>query len=123
MSLLLKMGTKLMCPFGSANPGLIVLPTRKVTTEGSFTANIDDHKSMVNILPFGLCSSGAYPPVIAANGAPQPCIPNTPGPWTSEVTNVLIRGKPAIHMESSVRCLWNGVIKALDPAQKTTMKP
>jgi hypothetical protein len=68
----------------------VVLPKNKVLCEGPPAANIMDHVPMLNILPFGVCSSPANPTVVAATAAalgvltPMPCIPApwAPGAWT-----------------------------------------
>ena len=95
-------GALLACSFGTAPASLGVLPTNKVITNSKPAANIMDHKPMVNIPPFGLCTSLANPAVASATAAalgvltPMPCIPNTPAPWVPGVPTVLIAGQPAV---------------------------
>ena len=68
MSLQVSAGTLLQCAFGVAPAPLIVLPLNRVLT-GAPAANIMDHVPMVNIPPFGMCSSPANPMVAAATAA------------------------------------------------------
>ena len=73
-------GAMMMCSFGVAPSSLVVLPVNRTMT-GAPAANIMDNKPMVNIPPFGMCSSPANPMVAAATAAalgvltPMPCIP------------------------------------------------
>ena len=77
------MGALLQCSFGVAPSSLVVLPVNKMMTSFVPAANIMDHKPMVNIMPFGMCTSPSNPVVAAATAAalgvltPMPCIPNT----------------------------------------------
>ena len=73
------MGAMLQCSFGAAPSSLMVLPVNGIVTSNMPAANIMDHKPLVNILPFGTCSSMANPVVAAATAAkfgvmtPMPC--------------------------------------------------
>src|SRR5579871_3724034 len=90
------MGATLQCSFGMAPSSLVVLPDNKVMDEGVPAANIMDYKPMVNIMPFGMCTSLANPEVASATSAamgvltPMPCIPATETPWTPGCPNVQI---------------------------------
>jgi hypothetical protein len=94
-----------------------------------FAANIMDHISMVNIMPFGLCTSLANPTVAAATAAalgvltPQPCIPATMTPWTPGAVTDLIANQPALDNVSICMCNWAGVITVANPGQTTTVIP
>ena len=55
----------LMCSFGTSPSNLVVLPNHRVMCGNQFAANITDHISMVNIMPFGMCMSIANPAVAA----------------------------------------------------------
>lgn len=124
-----KMGAMLQCPFGVAPSSLIVLPVNKVLAEGPPAANIMDHKPMVNIMPFGMCSSPANPTVAAATAAalgvltPMPCIPLIPAPWTPGAATVMIGGMPALDNISKCMCQWGGVIAVVNPGTVKTMIP
>src|SRR5213595_538418 len=63
------MGAVMTCSFGVAPSSLVVLPKNKVLCEGPPAANIMDHVPMLNIMPFGMCSSPANPTVAAATAA------------------------------------------------------
>ena len=67
------------CSFGMAPSVLNVLPTARVISSMPM-ASIADCVPLVNIMPFGMCSSMANPTVAAATAAamgaltPMPCI-------------------------------------------------
>ena len=113
------------CSFGVAPASLIVLPVNK-TMAGTPAANIMDHKPMVNIPTFGMCSSLANPTVAAATTAalgvltPMPCIPNTVAPWVPGSPTVMIGNMPALNDTSKCNCLWAGIIEFSTPGQVTT---
>jgi hypothetical protein len=119
----------LTCSFGTTPSSLVVLPTNRVLCGSQFAANIMDHISMVNIMPFGLCTSLANPAVAAATAAalgvltPQPCIPATMTPWTPGAVTDLIANQPALDNVSICMCNWAGVITVANPGQTTTVIP
>jgi hypothetical protein len=118
-------GAMLACSFGAAPSALAVLPVNRVEAGGTPAANIMDHAPMVNVMPFGMCSSPANPVVIAATAAalgvltPMPCIPATAAPWAPGVPNTLIGGMPAVDTTCKLMCNWGGVIQVTAPAQVT----
>jgi len=118
----------MQCSFGMAPSSLVVLPANKVLT-GTPDANIMDNKPMVNILPFGTCSSMANPAVAAATAAalgaltPMPCIPAIPAPWVPGSPTVLIGNMPALNSDSKLMCAYGGVIQITNPGQTTVMIP
>ena len=119
----------LMCSFGTSPSNLVVLPTNRVLCGNQFAANIIDHISMVNIMPFGMCTSLANRAVAAATAAalgvltPQPCIPATMTPWTPGALTDLIANQPALDNISVCMCNWAGVITVANPGQETTVIP
>ncbi len=119
----------LQCTFGAAPSSLMVLPTNRVMAEGPPAANIMDHIPMVNIMPFGVCSSIANPMVAAATAAamgvltPMPCIPATAAPWVPGAPTVLIGNMPALDSVSKCMCSFGGVISVSFPATVKTMIP
>lgn len=125
MGLQVCMGATLMCSFGMAPSSLSVLPANRVNAGGPSAANIMDNKPMVNILPFGMCSSPANPTVAAATAAamgvltPMPCIPATAAPWAPGSPTVLIGGMPALNNSSKLMCSYGGVIQVTVPGQVT----
>jgi hypothetical protein len=119
-------GASLMCSFGAAPGTMMVLPTNKVMSTMP-AATIMDNVPMVNIMPFGMCTSLANPTVAAATAAalgvltPQPCIPATASPWAPGSASVLIGGVPALESNSSLMCNWGGVIQITNPGQTKTV--
>jgi hypothetical protein len=84
---------------------------------------------MVNILPFGVCTSLANPTVAAATSAamgvltPMPCIPATAAPWVPGAPTVLLGNMPALDDTSKLMCTWGGVISVVYPGQVTEQIP
>lgn len=122
------MGAMLQCSFGAAPSSLMVLPDKGVLTAVP-DATIMDNVPMVNIMPFGMCSSMANPTVAAATAAalgaltPMPCIPVTTAPWAPGAPTVLIGNMPALNDSSKLMCTWGGVIQINNPGQTTVMIP
>lgn len=113
-------GAMMMCSFGMAPSALNVLPVAK-TVSSMPIATIMDQIPMVNIMPFGMCSSMSNPTVIAATAAafgaltPMPCIPVIPAPWAPGSPTVLINNKPALNNSSKLICAWGGTIQISNP--------
>ena len=109
-------GAMMMCSFGMAPSTLNVLPTNRVTTSMPI-ATIMDNIPMVNIMPFGMCTSMSNPQVAAATSAalgvltPMPCIPVTTAPWAPGSPTVLVGNYPALNNSSKLMCNWGGVIQ------------
>lgn len=128
MAIQVCMGAMLQCSFGAAPSSLVVLPVNRVMT-GPPAANIMDHAPLVNIMPFGMCSSLANPTVAAATAAalgaltPMPCVPVTPAPWVVGAPTVLIGNMPALNNSSKLMCTWSGVIQVVNPGQVKMMVP
>lgn len=114
-------GAMLCCSFGAAASTLTVLPKNKVISSMPL-ANIMDNVPMVNIAPFGMCSSLANPTVASATAAalgvltPMPCVPVTTAPWTPGSPTVLIGNLPALNHSSKLMCAWGGLIQITNPA-------
>ena len=123
------MGAMMQCSFGMAPSSLVVLPKNTVFTDQVPDANIMDHVPMVNIMPFGMCTSLANPTVAAATAAalgvltPMPCIPNTPSPWVPGAPNVILGNFPTLDNTSKLMCVWAGVIQFVTPGEMTVMVP
>lgn len=109
-------GALLQCSFGAAPSSLMVLPKNKVMTTMPI-ANIMDNVPMMNIMPFGMCSSMANPMVAAATAAalgaltPMPCLPVIPAPWAPGSPTVLVANMPALNNSSKLMCAYGGVIQ------------
>lgn len=63
MALLVVNGATLMCSFGAAPSRLVVIPANRVNASNVPVVNIMGSKPMMNIQPFGVCSSLANPQV------------------------------------------------------------
>ena len=120
------MGAMLQCSFGVAPSTLVVLPTNRVLG-ATPAANIMDNVPMLNVMPFGMCSSPANPTVAAATAAalgvltPMPCVPFTVAPWVPGVPTVLIGSMPAVDNNCKLMCNWGGVIQVTSPGQFAVM--
>lgn len=122
-------GAQLLCTFGVAPAALVVAPLNAVTAGGTPAATIQDNKPMVNIPPFGMCTSLSNPQVASATAAalgvltPMPCIPAIPAPWAPGSPTVQIGGQPALNATSILNCAYGGVIRPLSPGQFTVACP
>jgi hypothetical protein len=129
MAKLVVSGATMKCSFGNAPSTLMVLPVNKVMAGNMPVANIMDNKPMVNILPFGMCSSLANPTVASATAAalgvltPMPCIPVTAAPWSPGSSTVICGNMPALNDASRCQCNWGGMIEIQDPGQKDVEAP
>lgn len=120
---------KIRCTYGDKISTLTVLPDRTIWLTGQPQANISDHRSMVNIAPFGKCRTTAYPPTAAATAAahgkltPMPCVPNTPFPWMNGKDDVILKGDPALLKTSKCKCIYGGTITITDDGQTQGAPP
>jgi hypothetical protein len=123
------MGAMLQCSFGVAPSSLVVLPINRTLTSNVPGATIMDHVPLLNIMPFGVCSSIANPMVAAATTAalgvltPMPCIPVTVAPWVVGAPTALEGNMPLLNDSSKLMCMWGGVIQVVVPGQFTAMVP
>lgn len=123
-------GATLQCSFGVAPSVLNVLPVNRTLTGGMPAANLQDHIPLLNILPFGMCTSPANPMVAAATAAalgvltPMPCIPATAAPWIpGGPPTVLLGSMPALDANGTLMCTWGGAIKVVFPGQVQMLIP
>ncbi len=129
MPLQVCMGAMMQCTMGAAPSSLVVLPVNRVMTQQVPDANIMDHIPMVNIMPFGVCMSPAFPATAAATAAamgvltPMPCIPATPAPWVTGAPTVLLAEFPTLDNVSQLMCIFGGVIMFSDAGEETVMVP
>ena len=116
-------GAMMKCTMGTAPAKLTVLPNRTMDLCGQPQANISDHKTIVNLAPFGLCRSLAFPQTAAATAAalgtltPTPCMHNTPMPWMGGKMDYLIKGQPALLKSCKCQCMWGGTISLITDGQ------
>jgi len=129
MAMQVCMGATMMCSFGAAPSSLVVLPINRTFTNEVPDANIMDHIPMVNIMPFGMCTTVSNPEVAAATAAalgvltPMPCIPVTPAPWVPGAPTVLLGNEPTLDNSSKLMCTWGGVITFETPGEFTVEVP
>jgi Domain of unknown function (DUF4280) len=116
----------MLCSFGVAPAPLNVLPMRRVLIEGKPAATIADMVPLVNIPPFGMCTSLSNPTVAAATAAalgvltPMPCVPVPVGPWKPPSATTLIGGTPAVAQGAICNCAWGGIITVTFPGTVRT---
>lgn len=122
-------GAMLQCSMGMTPSSLVVLPVNRVNTGDQPDANIMDNIPMVNIMPFGMCMSPANPEVATATAAafgvltPMPCIPVTTAPWVPGAPTVLLASNPTLDNQSTLMCMWAGVIQVESPGEVTVSVP
>lgn len=93
-----------------------------VLAEGKPAATIFDAASLVNVGPFGLCTTLTNPLVASATAAalgvltPQPCIPQTMS-FIPDGNKVLIGGKPCLAQDCKLTCVYAGQISITLPGQ------
>ena len=127
MALCVCMGAVLQCSFGLAPSSLAVLPLNRTLMGAMPAANIMDNIPIINIAPFGLCSSPANPAVAAATAAalgvptPMPCVPVPAGPWVTGAPTALLGNMPLLTSDSKLMCAWGGVVQVAVPGQVTLM--
>lgn len=116
------------CSFGAAPSSLVVLPTNQFMVDTP-CANIMDYAPMVNVMPFGTCSSMANPTVAAATAAamgaltPMPCVPVIPAPWAPGCPTFEIANMPAVDSSCKLMCTWGGEIQVTDAGQTSLQIP
>jgi hypothetical protein len=104
-----------------------VLPFRRVLIEGKPAATIEDMAPLINIPPFGMCTSLSNPTVAAATAAalgvltPMPCVPVPVGPWEPPTPTTLIGGTPAVCAGAVCNCAWGGIINVTFPGTVQTI--
>jgi hypothetical protein len=117
-------GAQVSCTFGVAPSALTVVPSGTLLQAGGqLLARIVDMAPMVNIAPFGMCTTPSNPQVAAATSAaggvltPQPCIPVIPAPWAPGSPKVSVGGVPALTSTSTCTCAWGGAIAIVAAGQ------
>lgn len=123
MPKLVSSGAALACSFGTSPSTLTILPAKRVGVGSVPVAVVEDATPMVNVAPFGMCTTVSNPQVATATSAalgvltPQPCLPVPVPPWTPGSRSVKIRGTHVLTDSSSCKCQWGGVISITDPGQ------
>jgi hypothetical protein len=122
-------GAMISCSFGAAPGQLTVLPANRVNANKMPSATIMDNKPIVNVAPFGMCTTLTNPQVAAATSAamgvltPQPCIPVLTAPWTPGSPTVMIGNQPALNNTCQLMCAWGGMITISNAGQQTVNVP
>jgi hypothetical protein len=124
MAELIVSGAQMTCTFGVAPSALTVIPAGTLLLAGGQPlARVTDFAPMVNIAPFGMCTTPSNPQVAAATAAasgvltPQPCVPVVTAPWTPGSTKVSAGGVPVLTSTSRCTCAWGGSISIVQPGQ------
>ena len=122
MGIAVATGAMMMCSFGVAPSSLVALPAQRVIAQTP-SANAIDFVPVLNIPPFGACTSLANPMVAAATAAalgvltPMPCVPVTVAPWIPGSMKVMNGPMPAVDNACKQTCMWGGVIQVINPGQ------
>ncbi len=117
------------CSFGVAPSQLMVLPVNRVNVANQPAATVMDFAPMVNIMPFGNCTTLSNPTVASATAAaqgvltPMPCIPVITGPWNPGSPTVKIGTQSALNNQCMANCTWGGVIQVTNAGQATVNVP
>jgi hypothetical protein len=126
MALQVIAGATAQCSFGASPATVSILPVHQVMGDAP-EANITDVAPVVNVCPFGACSSLANPVVAAATAAalgvltPMPCVPVPSGSWLPGTPKTLLKGAPALDASSKLLCAWGGVIQVINPGQSKVL--
>jgi hypothetical protein len=105
---------------------LVVLPTSLVASENQPVATVMDYKPLVNVPPFGFCTSQLNPATAlattAALGTPTPgaCMPNLPAPWSPGSSTVTVGNVAALTKSSTCKCLAGGTVSVKLSGVKNT---
>jgi hypothetical protein len=117
-------GAQLTCAFGVAPSTLTVVPSGSILQAGGqLIARIVDMAPMVNVAPFGMCTTPSNPQVAAATSAaggvltPPPCVPVITAPWSPGSAKVRVGGIPALTSPSTCTCAWGGSIAIVAAGQ------
>ncbi|SEE65897.1 protein of unknown function [Ruania alba] len=109
------------CTFGAAPSTMNATSAPTVLIEGNPAATIRDTIPIMNIPPFGMCTSLANPAVAAATTAalgvltPAPCVPVMATPaWQNGATRTLIGGTPGLTQGAMCTCAYGGVIQIVN---------
>jgi hypothetical protein len=99
------------------------LPDKKVTINNLPVATIMDHQAGTNLATFVLCTTANNPAVAANKGAPAPCSPVLPSPWTPGSVMVTLHGEIILHETSTLTCVYGGAISVEQSSQSACEVP
>ena len=89
---------------------LMVLPDKRILSQGQPVASIMDFKPLLNIPTFGVCSITL-----------MPCMPALVTPWMPPKVNVLHSNQPALMSNCMLACSLGGIITIMFPGQVKTI--
>ncbi|MDR2598598.1 MAG: DUF4280 domain-containing protein [Holosporales bacterium] len=118
------------CSFGTAPSSLVIIPKPPIVMmAGMPVGTIVDIVPMLNIMPFGMCTTVTNPTVASATAAataaalgvftltPMPCIPVIPAPWITTKLTVMLPQGPVLSHDAKCICAWGGNISIISPGQ------
>ena len=118
-------GACLKCSFGAAPSVLCTLPKTSAFVSGLPIATISDSIPLLNIKPFGMCTTMTNPAVAVATAAafgtltPMPCMPVISSPWIASTPKIISGMMPVLHQGDTCMCAYGGVISITSPGQFT----
>jgi len=95
----------LACDKGSAPSPLVSTHFAQMAVMSKPAASILDSAPGENVFPFGTCSITG-----------SPCLPITPGPWSSAAP-VFLGPAPVLRADATLRCEAGGCVHVTDPGQ------
>ena len=118
-------GAMCKCSFGTTPSSLIVPPKFPILICGLPAATTVDFIPMLNIMPFGMCSTLSNPMVASATAAalgvltPMPCIPVVVSPWIPTNPTIIMPTGPVVQSGNMCMCAYGGTISISSPGQFT----
>ena len=95
-----------ICTMGVAPTPILVTSNQTEFCCGQLSATIMDYAPIVNITPFGTCTTLTA----AALGVPTPCVPATQSPWTTGSPTNSIQKMPNLRDCDTLVCMIGGMI-------------
>lgn len=113
-------GSLARCSFAAGPPVPLAAAPGPAKAQTQPELTIMDSKPFVNVPSFGMCTAPTNPAVIAAWGAPVPCTPVIPAPWTPGSQTKKINSLPALTASSMCNCAYAGVITITQPVDQVS---
>jgi hypothetical protein len=107
MGLAVVEGAVIRCTMGMFESTLMGV-TGRFQVDGMYTATIADHLGPINLGTFFFCKT-----------TQQPCMPNTPAPWTGACSSINTGGTPLLSSGATLNCVNCGTISIVDAGQST----
>ncbi|MDR1289012.1 MAG: DUF4280 domain-containing protein [Holosporales bacterium] len=127
-------GATCQCSCGTSPSSLVVIPKSPLVLIANLpVGTIADFVPMVNLLPFGMCTTLTNPTVASATAAataaalgvftltPMPCIPVILFPWITMKQTVTLPTGPVLPQDSRCQCAWGGTISITSPGQSVVI--